>query len=186
MVVRGTKAYLFTGRPQLDFFDLITEKWGYVMTKMKSGRWPYEGNSLIDYTMQLADGKLFVFGGSHLGSWVGCNVLMALDLDTHDWQHLSGTSKPQADYSCPGPRIYSASWVVDDRLYIMYGMANRQAAQLHHQLHGADMDYPYDDMWSWSIPQKKWRNERMLGNPPCPRCESACVYVCLDLHCLPN
>jgi len=82
MVVHKSKAYLFTGRPQLDFFDLLTEKWGSVMTRTKSDQsWPYEGYSLVDYTMQLVDGKLFVFGGSHFGSQVGCNVLMTLDLE---------------------------------------------------------------------------------------------------------
>jgi hypothetical protein len=180
MVAHNSKAYLFTGRPQLDFFDLVTEKWGSVMTKLKGvqNRWPYEGYYVSDYTMQLVDGNLFVFGGTHVGSQVGCNVLMTLDLSTLEWQHLSGTSKPQADYSCPGPRLRSTSWVVGDRLFIMYGMANRQAALMYNQHHGADIDYPFDDMWSWSIPEKKWRNERLLGNPPCPRCESACVYVC--------
>ena len=63
MVVHNSKAHLFTRRPQLDTFDLVTEKWRSVPTKMKSGqgRWPYDGNSLIDYTMQLKDGQLFCF-----------------------------------------------------------------------------------------------------------------------------
>jgi hypothetical protein len=34
MVVHNSKAYLFTGRPQLNFFDLVTKKWGSVMTKL--------------------------------------------------------------------------------------------------------------------------------------------------------
>jgi hypothetical protein len=122
--------------------------------------------------------NFFVFGGSRFGSMLGCNVLMMLDLETKGWQHLSGTSKSQADYSCLGPRVYSTSWMTGDRLFIMYGMANQRAAKLHHQPHGEDMDYPYDDMWSFSIHEKKWRNERLIGNPPCPRCESACIYVC--------
>jgi hypothetical protein len=180
MVVRNSKAYLFTGRTQLDTFDLVAEKWGSVTTRMKNGQgcWPYEGNSLIDYTMQLLDAKLYVFGGAHFGSQLGCNILMELDLESLEWQYLSGTPMPQADYSCPGPRVNCMSWVTSDRLFIMYGMANRQAAKLHHQQHGADMDYPYDDMWSFDVHEHKWRKERLLGNLPCPRCESACIYVC--------
>lgn len=179
MTVYESKAYLFTGRPQLDVFDLVTEEWSTVTTRMKDATtdWPYEGNEANDYTMQLVEGTLYVFGGSHSGSMLGCNVLMALDLSTLQWQHLSGTSKLKADYSCPGPRIYAMSWASSDRLYVMYGMANRTAAQLHRQPEGADLDYPFDDLWSWSIPERTWRRERIRGNPPSPRCESAYVYV---------
>jgi len=83
MVVHKSRALLFTGRPQVDFFDLVTENWGSFMTRMKPGEsWPYDGPSLLHYTAQLVDGQLYVFGGSHFGSWLGCNVLMKLDLET--------------------------------------------------------------------------------------------------------
>ena len=70
MLVHNSKAYLFTGRPQVDILDLVAEKWGSIMTKMKNAqdRWPYGGNSLINYTTQLIDGKLYVIGGVILGA----------------------------------------------------------------------------------------------------------------------
>ena len=38
MIVHGDKAYLFTGCPQVDYFDLMTDEWGYIMTTYKPTR----------------------------------------------------------------------------------------------------------------------------------------------------
>src|ERR1700721_1923323 len=56
MAVHEDKAYLFTGRPTVDYFDLISLKWGTITTRFKpsngTGRWLYPGNDLSDYTAQ--------------------------------------------------------------------------------------------------------------------------------------
>lgn len=183
MVVHDSKAYLFTGRPQIDIFDLVSETWSCRWTAMEleSVPWPYTGMTLMDYNMQVFDGCLYVFGGGHGDCQLGCNVLMKLDLATYKWTHLSGTSLPKVNKDLPGPRIYASSWMAGDRLFIFNGMANRTSAKQHGQPHGEDIDYPYDDMWSWSIPKQMWRRERVMGNAPSARCESACVYA--SQHC---
>lgn len=181
MAVHNDKAYIFNGRPQLDFFDLVNEKWGSVKTRMKAGEgeWPYDGNQLTDYGMHSINGKLFVFGGNHERAHLGCNILMMLDLETLQWERLSGTSQPTADYSCPGPRRHHISWVdkKQDRVYIMYGVADRPGAKVAQEPHAASEAYAFEDMWSWSIEGKKWRRERIIGNPPSPRSEMAHVYA---------
>lgn len=187
MVVHNDKAYLFTGRPQLDIFDLVAGKWGNLGTtfnadakRIGAQRWPYTNQKLTDYTMQLVDEKLYVFGGCHDGSHLGCNVLMVLDLETLEWQLLSGTPKPKADFACPGPRKHPVSWIDKDgsRMYVMYGEADRPAAQAFGERpYGAQDGYVYGDMWSWGIQDEKWRKERMTGNPPAPRSEVASTYV---------
>ncbi|KDQ52947.1 hypothetical protein JAAARDRAFT_183581 [Jaapia argillacea MUCL 33604] len=109
---------------------------------------------------------------------------MVLDLSSPklEWVRLSGTARstPKADNFCPGPRRSAACWTnqEQDRIYIMFGLADRQNARLNPQkaeLHGEDASYPYDDLWSWSITGGEWRRERMSGNCPCPRSEMACA-----------
>jgi len=104
---------------------------------------------------------------------------MKLDLETLQWQLLSGTSQPTADYSCPGPRRQHISWVdkKQNRIYIMYGVADRAGAKVSKEPHGASDPYVFEEMWSWGIETNKWRRERIIGNPPSPRSEMANVYV---------
>jgi hypothetical protein len=191
MAVHEDKAYLFTGRPTVDYFDLNSQKWGTITTYFKrsdgkpgAGRWLYPGNDLTDYTMQMVDGHLYIFGGTHNKAAIGCNLLVVLDIATCEWTHLSGTVEPKQDYSCPGPRKWSASWVnrEQDTIYIMHGMADRPAAELHRQANAAHDAHGCEDFWSWSIPNRKWRQERINGNPPCIRAEQAYTYVHFPLH----
>lgn len=179
MAVHQDKAYLFTGRPQVDYFDLINERWGSVSTTFSSS-WPYPKKQLFDYSMQLVDGCLYVFGGTHDGSNLGCNLFMKLDLKTLKWKALTGSAKPVADASCPGPRRHAMSWVDGEaeRIYVGHGDADRMAAQAYGEHpHGADDGYVYEDLWSWGIADGKWRRERMAGNVPSARSEMACTYV---------
>lgn len=183
MAVHADKAYLFTGFPKVDYFDLITGKWESINTRFKredglAGGMPWLYPSAItDYAMQMVYGHLYVFGGSHKDASLGCNLFVVLDLKTREWTRLSGTVQPEPDYSCPGPRKWPASWVAGDQMFIMYGVADRQGAQMHDQKHAADEAFGYSDYWSWNFITKKWRMEKVNGNAPCPRAEAGCTYV---------
>ena len=187
------KAYLFTGRQSLDFFDLTTRKWGFVSTKFVHGgvadtragistsAWPYPGSNLTDSTQQIVGEQLFVFGGTHGTTNVGCNLFMVLDLRTKEWRRLSGTvMAPKNAYNtCPGPRKTPNSWVdnTQKKFYLLGGECDRMGAVLKGELHGGDHGHAFDDFWSWDIASGKWTRERMVGNVPAPRSETACVFV---------
>ena len=185
------RAYLFTGRPEVDYFDLTTNTWGSMLTKFVHGgqsdtkagikNWPYPKAQLTDSTQQIANEKLYVFGGTHGDTNIGCNLFLVLDLKTRQWKRLSGYVMPpkNSDPTCPGPRKTPNSWVdnASDRFYLINGECDRLGASLSGELHGGDCGHPFDDFWSWNIKEGKWRRERMVGNTPCPRSEAACVYV---------
>ncbi|KAJ6579160.1 hypothetical protein DFH09DRAFT_1260524 [Mycena vulgaris] len=178
MVVDGECAYLFTGRPEVDVFNLRAQKWSVLRTTF-DGKWPYPDNDITDYAMQSVSGTLYVFGGSHKLSPVGCDLLMALDLAARRWTRLSGTAQAKtATYSGPGPRRLASSWVGKDRntLFVLYGMADRGAAGIAKQMHGAVNSYAQDDLWGWDIRARAWERKRLLGNIPSPRSEMACTY----------
>lgn len=183
MVVDGDCAYLFTGRQELDVFNLRTQTWSAISTSF-AGRWPYPKNNIVDYAMHSVGGKIYVFGGSHYLSSVGCNLLMTLDVATRTWEKLSGTAQPiTATYDGPGPRRLPCSWVGKDRntLFVMYGDADRGAAKIHNQAHGAFNSYAHDDFWGWDIAARAWAQKRLPGNTPSPRSEMACTYVSPNL-----
>lgn len=191
ILVHGDTALLFTGRPAVDVFDLKTETWGSFVTTFAPttadiaagvvGDWPYPGQTCCDTTMQILNDKLYVFGGSHGTTSMGCNLFMELDLLTRKWRRLSGTVRviQHGDYSCPGPRKSAASWVSLDRtrIFLLFGSFDREAAHFHNEPHGGDEAFGYHDFWSWSVRDEVWRRERMSGNPPCSRTEMAYVYV---------
>ncbi|KAJ6616607.1 hypothetical protein B0H10DRAFT_2164590 [Mycena sp. CBHHK59/15] len=79
---------------------------------------------------------------------------------------------------CPGPRKRTSSWVSTDkkRIFLMFGQADCEGAHFNNELHGASSAFGYEDMWSWSIEEERWRRERMSGNPPCARTQMACAY----------
>jgi hypothetical protein len=186
MVAHKDKAYLFTGSPRVDFFDLITGKWGSFTTTFKrddglagSDPWPYPKKKLRDYTMQMVDGKLYVFGGYHAKAALGSNLFVVLNIESRQWEKLSGTIEPKVDNKCPGPRRYATSWVDEARarIMLMYGEADRQSAKIAGQPNAGYSGYGYDDLWSWNLRERKWRRERFVGNPPCPRSEMSHTYV---------
>src|ERR1700678_1124586 len=84
-----------------------------------------------------------------------------------------------ADLTIPGPRKTPKSWVdnVANKIYIINGECERTGAQYTNELHSGDHGHPYDDFWSWNIDSNKWTREEMVGNTPCPRSETACVYA---------
>ncbi|KAH9932855.1 uncharacterized protein B0H18DRAFT_1092989 [Fomitopsis serialis] len=176
LAVHDNKAYSFRGAPELDFFDLVTERWGQVKTRWvdQSGKpipWPIPREDLTDYAMHIIrDGCTCL---------MGCNLLAVLDLSTKKWQHLSGVADmPRAGYDVPGPRKYFASWVdgPQENIYLLQGVADRAASEMHHQPQGAHDSHGYDDFWSWNIEARRWRREKMVGNVPCPRSEMGCTY----------
>jgi hypothetical protein len=181
MVVDGDCAYLFTGRKDIDVFNLRTQTWSSVRTSFAgTNPWPYSQENIVDYAMQSVGGKIYVFGGSHPLSPVGCTLLMELDIASWTWTRLSGTALPTtASYAGPGPRRLACSWVGKDRntLFILYGVADRQAAGLAKQRHGAVNSYAHDDLWAWDIAAGSWTQRRLVGNTPAPRSEMACTYV---------
>ncbi|KAF8075717.1 hypothetical protein FPV67DRAFT_1572662 [Lyophyllum atratum] len=190
MVVYNDRALLYTGRQRMDYFDLVTEKWGtfrttYTPTRADEragvvGNWPWPGQLLRDSAQQIIGDKLYVFGGSHKNTNIGCNLFMELDLKTNIWRRLSGyvMPPPDNDYSCPGPRKTPGSWASRDkkRFYVLFGQCERQGASLRGEPHGSTQAYSFEDMWSWDIKEEKWRRERLAGNPPCPRTEMGCTY----------
>ncbi|KAJ7097492.1 hypothetical protein C8R43DRAFT_1048951 [Mycena crocata] len=190
MLVHNDTALLFTGRPTVDVFDLRAETWGSFETTYEPtaadlhagvvGGWTYPGRACCDTTMQIVRDKLYVFGGSHGTTSMGCNLFTELDLKTRKWRRLSGTVRVtvHGDYSCPGPRKSASSWVSPDkaRIYLLFGSFDRQAAHSNNEPHGSEEAFGYADFWSWGIEEEAWRQERMAGNPPCSRTEMACVY----------
>ncbi|KAJ7785074.1 hypothetical protein DFH07DRAFT_907713 [Mycena maculata] len=188
--VHNDKALLFTGRPTLDVFDLVQETWTTFKTTYsptaedkKAGvqdGWPYPSHKCSDHSMLIVHDKLYLFGGSHGTTAIGCNLFMELDLTTRRWRRLTGyvRAPEHADYACPGPRKNAACWASPDkkRIFILFGHADREGASFHNELHGGSRAYCYEDMWSWSIAEETWRQERIAGNPPCSRTETAYVY----------
>ncbi|KAH9947500.1 hypothetical protein B0H21DRAFT_738280 [Amylocystis lapponica] len=180
MLVHGGKAYLFKGKPILDYFDLVTERWGQLHTSLADDSpWPYKRFMVSACTEQVVRGRLFVFSGGVNHLRVGCTLLMALDFRTKKWTRLSASlNGPKPLYFLPGPRTSLSSWVdsKQDRIYIKYGIKNRYGAMQYDQVYGSQDSYTYDDCWSWGIREQEWRQERMVGNVPCPRAEFSCAY----------
>ncbi|RDB16756.1 hypothetical protein Hypma_002384 [Hypsizygus marmoreus] len=188
MKVYKDKAWLFTGRPQLDYFDLEKQKWGTVMSTYQTTKadtdagvtnnWPYPVWNSQGSTQQVVGNKLYTFGGTHGLTLLGCNMFMELDFDSLKWRRLSGTVHLKSDFTCPGPRNAASSWVDRDqeRIYVIFGECDRTAADRHNEPQGAANGYAYEDFWSWDIKAEKWRMERLEGNIPCPRSEAACAY----------
>ncbi|KAI0317374.1 hypothetical protein OF83DRAFT_1163971 [Amylostereum chailletii] len=176
-----SKAYLFIGRRDLDVFDLEANTWSQVTTKMAPGQgaWPVS-DSISDYGILVLKSRLYVFGGSHNACYLGSNLFVVLDLKTLQWRRLSGRAGPDLVVNTmePGPRTHPAMWVdgTQERIWVMFGDADRQAAGGHGQEHGEEDSYPYADFWSWDIEGETWRRERIAGNPPCPRTEMSYVY----------
>lgn len=188
--IHNNRAYLVTGKAEVDYFDLITEEWGSVMTTYKRTaadkkagvheQWVFPVWNILDSTQEVVGDILYLFGGTHGECIIGTNLFVQLDLKTMEWTRLSGTLRPGeiADYSCPGPRKTPSSWVDRDqeRIYLIFGECDRSAGIAKGDRHAAEHGYAYEDFWSWDIKAKEWRMERLVGNVPCPRSEAACTY----------
>ncbi|KAJ7175077.1 hypothetical protein C8R43DRAFT_1201640 [Mycena crocata] len=166
MVVHEDRAYFFTGHPEVDVFNLRTHTWSALRTSFPEA-WPYPKNNVVDYTMHSVRGKIYVFGGSHDASPVGCTLFMELDIAARTWRALSGTALPvNATYGGPGPHRLAASWVGKDQntIFVMYGIADRMAARLAGKLPAAYNSHSHDDIWSWDIAAGAWTQRRLSGN----------------------
>lgn len=185
MVVHADKAYLFRGNSAVDFFDLERECWGKIQTQFVNAKgrreeWPFK-QLLLDYISFVVDGKMYVFGGTCKRA-VGSNLFAVLDIEKKTWTRLSGTTDSEPllpQFDVPGVRKQFAGWVdgKGEKIYVMYGMADRQAAELKSQEFASADGFAYDDCWSWDIAKKVWRRERVAGNFPCPRAEMSFCYV---------
>ena len=175
-------AYLFYGSKKILTFDLVQEKWSSKTTKFSipGKSWPYFQDILIDYGMEIYKGKMYIFGGQDGLRQLGCNVFMCLDLGTLSWEWLSGTSQPISTYDCPMLRVHPLTWILpsEDRLFVMYGNVNRIGERVSNPTgpHGSEIDYTYDDIWSYHIPRKTWTREKARGNYPSPRTEFSAIY----------
>lgn len=167
------KAYFFIGQRSLLVFDLQSERWSRVNTTYNRGAWPIPNSNLVEFTMAVYRGKLYVFSGSmHSQCSMGCSLWMVLDLKTLVWKKLSGCGgdvEQRPDASCPGPRRHPAMWVDEkrERIWVMFGEAALADALAMQQPNGAPEGYAYDDCWSWDVNGESWRRERVAGNVPC-------------------
>lgn len=192
MLVHDDRAYLFTGRRELDYYDLRLKRWSSVQTTYEpteadrkagikdSWFYPGKGRCFCDSTQHIAGDKLYVFGGTHMTTNVGCNLFMELDLKTKKWRRLDGepnTITPRWD--APGPRKTPVSWVngSQDRIYLMGGELDRSGGYTRNEPHRGEEGYVFPDMWSWDIKAEKWQRERASGNRPCARSEVAYCFV---------
>ena len=189
-VVHSNKAYFFNGRRALDYFDLVKGKWYQAQTHMADGHaWPFPGADIMDYSVCVVKDKLYLFGGTHGLCHLGTNLLLELDLKTYIWRPLSGhgnhaTLKP--DWKVPGPRRHGVIWADtkvegSERIYLLFGEADRQASKMHGEPHASHESFGYSDFWSWDIHGQSWRRERLRGNPPSARSEMAYTYVSIPL-----
>ena len=177
------KAYFFYGRRVIDRFDLVTNLWSRVTTRMASGSgsWPFK-DGYNDFCMEIVKRKLYIFGGTFYDWALGGNLLMVLDLVTLEWTRLSGHPHKDVtpDLKHPGPRKQAMMWVdkAETRLWLMYGEADRAGAkQRREEPYASTESHTHNDCWSWDIEGRTWRQERIVGNPPCPRAEAAIVNV---------
>ena len=189
MSVHKDKAYLFTGYPSPDVFDLRTETWSQLRVSLEQPssvtgkKWFPAWKGIRDYAMCMVDGKMYIFGGTHDLTALGCNQFTVLDVETGLWRLLSGDMFPKASQDEPGPRRFPALWhdggPDGGRLWLLYGEADRLGAHLAKEDQGTVSGYGYDDFWSWSVKDEKWRRERFVGNPPSSRSEMGCTFVSL-------
>lgn len=184
MGVHEDEAYMFTGTKRMDCFDLATETWGEIRTRCE-GSWTWELSDLQDYGMQVLNGRMYVFGGTHPECMLGCNLWMVLDIATRTWRKLSGDARTRkADNNVPGPRRLPVMWTdMRDgvqKIWLMYGEADRMSAGMLGEPHSAMYGYGCNDLWSWNVQKEVWQRERIMGNPPCPRSEMGYTFVSVN------
>jgi hypothetical protein len=160
---------MFSGAKQLWTFDLRTETWSEKIIQRATGQhqmWPYPDNKVVEHSFEIFEGVMYVFGGNSGSSHLGTNVFLSIDLTTFKWTHISGTAEAIMTTTEPPLRCFPTTWVVPSqrRFYVMYGHVSRVNAQNHGSPHGFEEDPVHDDLWSFSVDEKKWRRERILGN----------------------
>ncbi|KAJ7776069.1 hypothetical protein DFH07DRAFT_936997 [Mycena maculata] len=178
IVVHNDIALLFTGRPTVDVFNLKSETWACFQTMYSPTAtdldagvldgWPYPGRTCMDAAMQILDNTLYIFGGSHGTTRMGCNLFMRNHPRHPGWRLLlPGAAQERGYLGQSGPDRA--------RIYILFGHCDRDVAKPH-ELHGSDVAFAQTDFWSWSVKEAVWRQERVQGNPLCARTEMAHAY----------
>lgn len=179
MKVWDDKAWLFIGNGELWAFDLHQEQWLYrsIVPAIPRAKFPYDDCMIDNAMVEIFEGIMYVFGGDDFVSHLGTNVLLAIDLKTMRWEHLTGTNKAAPSPMAPPMRCLAATWMVpaERMLYVLYGVVTRLQAKLHDAPYGND-DRMCEDMWSFHIDTRQWRRERLRGNPPCARAEMGFTY----------
>ncbi|KAE9402519.1 galactose oxidase [Gymnopus androsaceus JB14] len=174
------KAYLFVGTQSLHVFDLVTERWSILKTTLPRGKvWPYYSSGTVKgFASTLFEGKFYVFGGEDGGNPLGQNIFMVLDLTANKWEHLSGSSENIPKTFEPNLRAVPCMWTAPNqrKIFIMYGSANRTQARYDNAAGAGEIDYTYDDFWSYHVDDKKWERERLRGSYPSPRTEAASAF----------
>lgn len=175
------RAYILLGTEELLTFNLVTEKWEKsTRTKLKSATLKWKDvftGQMCDYCFDAIGDTLVVFGGADSATKLGRNRFLSLDMKTKTWDVLSGSPDADPDNTIPGPREQAACWTIGRKVYIGYGNANRARAQMQDHPEGDPCDHNYCDLWSYDLDKKgKWVQEKLKGNFPCPRTETAYTY----------
>ena len=179
-VVYNDYVWHFNGSKTLLRFHLVTGNWDTVDTKCNG--WPYIQGLLQSFCIELLNDKLYIYGGCK-GRFEILDAFMVLDLSRLKWRQLKMT-----DLVCPSAREAMASWVVpeENKLYIMFGSNTDSLQDLDS---GSDMEFEteseydlvsikqiFDEMWSYSINDGRWKQEVIRGNPPSCREFMSAVY----------
>ncbi|KAH6911813.1 hypothetical protein BKA70DRAFT_1268556, partial [Coprinopsis sp. MPI-PUGE-AT-0042] len=179
------RAYLFNGLRDVDYFDLVTERWGSHQVFLHRHTRRHEGRGEEWMAVpRFSDLRLYFTDSSvrwdAQGHKRGCNLFMELDLKTKTWRRISGTVIPpkDAEHSCPGPRKYAASWVdlEQKHFYLLYGSFDRDLAKRDDAHHASDIPWTCPDCWVYDIDAEKWTRERIRGNSPPPRTEFGLTF----------
>lgn len=179
-IYRG-KAYVVQLEQTIRILDLASETWSIAPSRMRDGTpWSrvFPQLALTKHASGVYGDKLYVFGGTDAGMSLGRNVLMSMDFKTLQWEILSGTIEVKPDPTMPGPRGECASWMTPEgKLYVAFGGACRPSAySAGDEQHGSIDEYYYRDMWSYSIADRTWTREKLLGNPPSHRSLPAATF----------
>ena len=173
----ANRVYVYAGLKDICVFDIESQRWRLIKT---GGTYKYPDETITDFRGITASGKMYVFGGQYDASPAGCNLLHAFNLETMEWEYLSGdVVADKASYDVPGPRRYVTMWPARDEetIFIMFGDACRDYAGMQGHKFGSYTAHEYSDFWSYHIAKKTWRRELLTGNHPCPRSEMMATYV---------
>ncbi|KIJ48111.1 hypothetical protein M422DRAFT_28575 [Sphaerobolus stellatus SS14] len=164
------KAYLFTARRIVDYFDLKRKEWGVITT-------PYLSPGSCPFTyftpgrdMHIVDGNMYTFGGFSIDCLLGNNLLLKLDLQTKAWRRLSSTLQSKPDPSCPAFLRAASSWVDHEnrKIVFMGGEPDIKLTKSDAKSLRNHYMYVYSDLWSWHLDEKKWKrthSRKSAGSP---------------------
>ncbi|KAJ7580203.1 hypothetical protein C8J56DRAFT_1058512 [Mycena floridula] len=140
-------AYVFCGSSRIIHFNLKTEEWGCLNAKPQNF---YPFDFVIDGALVMVQQKMYIFGGVSKTMALGCDLFISLDLETLEWEKLSGKANgvQEPTWDHPGPRRNSAMWVNKDgtQIHLLFGEADRNTAKRENEAFGALLGYAYRDL----------------------------------------